>query len=80
MDIRNPQARDAGQQIINSPPVVLILIAVLLAIHLALTLAGEDWQISNARRNTPNRCCRVIPFLFHGMGSQSRLQLVEPRY
>ena len=45
MDIRNPQARDAGQKIINSPPVVLILIATLIAIHLALTLAGEDWQI-----------------------------------
>jgi len=45
MDMRNPQPRGAGQKIINAPPAVLILIAILLAIHLALSLAGENWQI-----------------------------------
>lgn len=40
----NP-AGSAGQKIINSPPVVLGLIALLLAIHLVLVLLGEDWQV-----------------------------------
>lgn len=43
--MRNNSAGDAGKKIINSPPVVLGLIAVLLAIHLVLVLLGEDWQI-----------------------------------
>ena len=45
MDMRSTPAGGAGQKIINSPPVVLALIAILLAIHLALVLLGEDWQV-----------------------------------
>lgn len=45
MDMRSNPTGGAGQKIINSPPVVLGLIALLLAIHLALVLLGEDWQV-----------------------------------
>ncbi|MFO0990803.1 MAG: rhomboid family intramembrane serine protease [Hyphomicrobiales bacterium] len=45
MDMRTNPAGGAGQKIINSPPIVLALIAILLAIHLALVIAGEDWQV-----------------------------------
>ena len=42
--MRSTPAGGAGQKIINSPPVVLGLIGLLLAIHLALFLLGEEWQ------------------------------------
>ena len=45
MDMRTNPAGGAGQKIINSPPIVLALIAILLAIHLVLVVAGEDWQV-----------------------------------
>jgi membrane associated rhomboid family serine protease len=45
MDMRANPAGGAGQKIINSPPVVLGLIALLLAIHLILMVLGEDWQV-----------------------------------
>jgi membrane associated rhomboid family serine protease len=44
MDMRTNPAGGAGKKIINSPPVVLALIAILLAIHLVLVTLGEDWQ------------------------------------
>jgi len=45
MDMRSNAAGGAGQKIINSPPLVLGLIALLLAIHLILVMLGEDWQV-----------------------------------
>ena len=68
MDMRNSEAGAGGQRLINSPPVVLGFIAVLFAIHLALVLAGEDWQIwsqavfaFNPLRLLPGTTIAMIP-------------------
>jgi membrane associated rhomboid family serine protease len=68
MDMRNHPAANAGQKAINAPPIVLGFIAALFAIHLALTLAGEDWQIwsqavfaFNPLRLLPGTTIAMIP-------------------
>ena len=39
------ELRSGSGPIVNAPPVVVIVIAVLIGIHLAIQLGGQDWQI-----------------------------------
>ncbi|MBL8905325.1 MAG: rhomboid family intramembrane serine protease [Rhizobiales bacterium] len=45
MDMRSNLTGGASQRLINSPPVVIGSIVLLLAVHLAIVFLGEDWQI-----------------------------------
>ena len=44
-DRKEEELRSGSGPIFNTPPIVLSVIGVLIAIHLALQLAGQDWQI-----------------------------------
>lgn len=39
------ESRSGSSRIVNAPPAVLIVIAILIGIHLAIHLGGQDWQI-----------------------------------
>jgi membrane associated rhomboid family serine protease len=39
------ELRHGSSPIVNAPPAVLIVIAILIGIHLAIQLGGQDWQI-----------------------------------
>ncbi len=54
--------------IVNTPPVVLIVIAVLIAIHLALELAGPDWKIWSIYAFS------LIPARFEGPGAIAMIE------
>lgn len=57
------ELRSGSGPIVNAPPAVLIVIAILIGIHLAIQLGGQDWDIWSLRNFS------LIPVRFVGVKS-----------
>jgi membrane associated rhomboid family serine protease len=60
--------RDGSGPIVNTPPIVLIVIAVLIGIHAALVFGGRDWKIWSLY------AFALIPARFGGI---ERIEMIE---
>lgn len=62
------ELRRGSGPIVNAPPIVLVVIAILIGIHLAIQLGGQDWEIWSLY------AFALIPARFGGLASIAMIE------